>query len=165
MERSAYDSCCGETAPTRVGENIWCVTKSNPPSVHRVQVHVFCKIHLRRTQRSEEVLPKPTEAVDSTLSLGPAVQDQALDCLMKNKALTLLKELLIDLKGCLHIYLSSQERNQPCQTASLWRQQLRRHCLEANFCRMSCLPAMLRSKLPTQPVCDHDETGVRDLYL
>jgi hypothetical protein len=53
-----------------------------------------------------EVLPKPTDAVDSTLNVGPAVQGQALDGPIENKAVTFLEELLIDLKGRLPSHLS-----------------------------------------------------------
>ena len=53
-----------------------------------------------------EVLPKPTDAVDITLNVGPAVQGQALDGPIENKAVTFLEEFLIYLKGSLHIYLS-----------------------------------------------------------
>ncbi len=70
---------------------------------------MFCKIHLSRAKRTAEVLPKPTEVVDSTLSLGPAVQGQgqAFDGPTENEALTFLKELLVNLEECLHVYLSS----------------------------------------------------------
>ena len=46
-----------------------------------------------------EVLPKPTDAVDITLNVGPAVQGQALDGPIESKAMTFLKEFLVYLKG------------------------------------------------------------------
>src|SRR6266702_3618243 len=98
---------CGVTAPTRISENIWSVTKSHSPSVRRIQFHVFCKFICHEPKETAEVLPKPTEAVDSTLSLGPAVHCQALDGPTENEALTFLKELLVNLKECLYIYLPS----------------------------------------------------------
>jgi hypothetical protein len=90
-----------ETVLTCVGENTWGIAQSDFSSIQGMQIHVIYKIYVLSRAPEEIASPKPTEEVDTTLRLGPAVKRQcrfvAIN-LKPNPEFTSLEELFVNLK-------------------------------------------------------------------